>query len=73
VGTGSTDSQWQLAVDSPAEGVGVGGVDCGMFGGNDPYVLSGIPPIPTITHFFAPSTASQASGLNVELKAKARN
>lgn len=73
VGTGTADAKWQLVADSPAEGAGLGGVDCGMFGGNDPYVLSGIPPIPTITHFFAPATASQASGLDVQLKAKARN
>ncbi len=71
--TGSTDARWQLMEGSPAIGAGPEGIDCGMFGGNDPYVLSGIPPIPTITHFFAPSTASQASGLDVQLKAKARN
>lgn len=73
IGTGSADARWQLLEGSPAIGAGPGGIDCGMFGGSDPYVLSGIPPIPTITHFIAPSTASQASGLDVELKAKARN
>ena len=47
-GTGSTDGQWQLAPGSPAKGAGVGGTDCGIFGGTTPYVLSGIPSIPSI-------------------------
>jgi hypothetical protein len=47
-GTGSTDGQWQLAAGSPARGAGVGGTDCGIFGGTTPYVLSGIPSIPSI-------------------------
>lgn len=48
LGAGSTDGQWQLKPGSPAIGAGVGGVDCGMFGGDFPYVLSGIPAIPAI-------------------------
>ncbi len=48
VGSGSTDGQWQLKAASPAIGAGLGGIDCGMFGGNFPYVLSGIPAIPAI-------------------------
>jgi len=47
-GIGSTDGQWQLKTGSPAIGAGVGGIDCGMFGGDFPYVLSGIPAIPAI-------------------------
>jgi hypothetical protein len=47
-GTGSTDGQWQLSSGSPAKGAGVGGTDCGIFGGATPYVLSGIPSIPSI-------------------------
>jgi hypothetical protein len=31
---------------SPGLGAGFGGTDCGIFGGAEPYVLSGIPPIP---------------------------
>lgn len=52
VNSGSTDGQYQLAVSSPAidGGVDIGGnkPDCGAFGGNDPYELSGIPSIPSI-------------------------
>jgi hypothetical protein len=48
VGVGSTDGKWQLKEGSPAIGAGVNGEDCGMFGGSRPYVLSGIPAIPSI-------------------------
>jgi len=44
----STDGQWQLKTGSPAKATGAGGVDCGMFGGNEPYILSGLPNIPAI-------------------------
>ena len=68
--TGSADNQWQLAEGSPAIGAGTDGEDIGMFGGPVPYVLSGIPNIPRIYFFTAPSVGTEASGLNVHLKAK---
>lgn len=42
------DNGYLLKTGSPANGAGVLGVDCGAFGTNDPYVLSGMPPIPAI-------------------------
>lgn len=48
VGTGSTDGKWQLKAGSPAIATGVGGIDCGMFGGPYPYKLSGLPQVPSI-------------------------
>lgn len=49
---GTNDTKYQLAALSPAIGGGVDisgqKPDCGAFGGNDPYKLSGIPGIPTI-------------------------
>ena len=51
VGTGSPDSKWMLRTASPAIGGGVGGIDCGIFDGDFPYMLSGIPPIPSIYQF----------------------
>ncbi|MBX2963041.1 MAG: hypothetical protein KF687_11055 [Cyclobacteriaceae bacterium] len=47
----STDGQWKLRPASIAIGAGLNGVDCGMYGGDTPYVLSGLPPIPVITKF----------------------
>ena len=67
VPSGTTDGQWQLRNGSPAIGAGLGGVDCGMFGGTDPYVLSGIPDIPMITSLYVPSRANPTDGLDVKI------
>lgn len=68
----STDGQWQLKPGSPAIGAGVGGVDCGMFGGTYPYKLSGIPDIPTI-YFHEQVIDNVNQELNVTIKAKSQN
>lgn len=67
----STDGQWQLKVGSPAIGAGEGGVDCGIFGGPNPYKLSGMPPIPAIYDLNSQSLPSNT--LNVNIKAKSHN
>jgi hypothetical protein len=64
----SPDGKWQLKPGSPAIGAGVGGVDCGMYGGDNPYVLSGIPSIPTIYFFNAP--IEWGNQLPVQIKIK---
>lgn len=68
VGTGSTDGQWKLKAGSPALAAGLNGEDCGMFGGNDPYVLSGVPAIPAIFYFSAPSSGSGTLPVRVKIK-----
>lgn len=70
---GSPDAQWQLAAGSPAIGAGTGGENIGMFGGTSPYVLSGIPALPTIYEFISPTAGNGATGLPVQLKVKSRN
>ena len=40
-----------LSATSPAIGAGLGGVDAGAFGTNNPYRLSGLAPIPQITAY----------------------
>ncbi|CAH0995848.1 hypothetical protein EMA8858_01976 [Emticicia aquatica] len=45
------DDNFILAVSSPAKTKGIGGIDCGVFAGPKPYILSGIPPFPMITAF----------------------
>lgn len=67
----STDGQWQLKTGSPAIGAGENGVDCGIYDGAYPYVLSGLPAIPAIYDFDAPSLPS--STINVTIKAKSHN
>ncbi len=72
VGTGSTDGQWQLKEGSPAIGAGLGGVDCGMFGGANPYILSGIPAIPAI-YKFEMEVDNVEQKIDVEVSVKSRN
>lgn len=67
VNSGSNDGKFQLvASTSPAinGGVDIGGIkpDCGPFGGPDPYVLSGIPDIPSIYEFSLPNGNSVPAG-----------
>ena len=72
-GVFSTDGKWQLKAGSPAIGAGEGGIDCGMFGGPLPYVLSGLPAIPRIYEALVPTAGSTVSGLPVIIKAKSQN
>lgn len=73
VGTGSTDGQWKLSSGSSAIGAGFNGVDCGIFGGTEPYILSGIPPIPTIYSLTAPAVGEKNTGLPIQIKVKSNN
>lgn len=68
----STDGQWQLKTGSAAIGAGVGGVDCGMFGGAFPYILSGLPGIPSI-YFHEQDIDNVNQQLNISIKAKSNN
>ncbi len=73
VDTGSTDGRWKLKPTSSGLGAGFGGVDVGIFGGPEPYVLSGIPPIPTIYSLTAPSVGEKNTGLPIQIKVKSNN
>jgi len=71
-GTATTnDGYFKLKAGSPALGAGENGVDCGMYGGPFPYILSGMPNIPSIYYFNAPSIPSNT--INVAIKAKSHN
>jgi len=70
VASGTTDGQWQIDPAGPAAGTGTFGTDIGMFGGITPYILSGIPEIPTVYFFYGPSNASQT--LQIQAKIKSR-
>ncbi len=72
VGSGSTDGKWQLSASSEAKGAGEGGIDCGMFGGVAPYVLSGInKSLPRIYYLSSSGQGTATTGLQVRVKAKA--
>jgi hypothetical protein len=57
----TADSGAVLNTGSIAIGVGLNGFDCGAFGGPGPYVLSGMPPVPSIYTLVVPSPASGSS------------
>lgn len=67
------DNDWQLKAGSPAIGAGENGIDCGMFGGPSPYVLSGLAPIPHIYEAIVPISGSTSTGLPVTIKIKSQN
>jgi hypothetical protein len=71
----STDGQWRLKAGSQAIGTGetVSGItpDRGAFGTADPYILSGIPPIPTIYALTVPaSVATSATTMPITISTK---
>ncbi|MBN2214882.1 MAG: hypothetical protein JW723_11610 [Bacteroidales bacterium] len=68
--TESTDGKWQLKESSPAFGAGEGGVDCGAFGGPQPYILSGLPVGPVIYEMNVSSYATEDNKLPVTIKVK---
>lgn len=72
------DRQWELAVGSPAIGAGYGStaidpVDAGMYSGFTPYVLSGIPAIPSIYFFGNSPVGSNSDPITVTIKVKSNN
>jgi hypothetical protein len=78
VNSGSTDGKFQLAAGSPAisGGVDIAGQkpNCGAFGGNDPYKLSGIPGIPTIYSLSVPTSIPVGTAtMNVTLSTRNNN
>lgn len=66
-----TTDHYQLPSNSAANGKGEGGVDCGPFGGDSPYQISGISTIPSIIDFNVKGMATEATGLKMKIKIKA--
>jgi hypothetical protein len=69
----SGDAQYMLSATSPAKGAGEGGVDCGAFGGDEPYVIGGVPSGPVVYQLSVPQSISSGSTLNVTVKARVQN
>jgi len=68
--SGNLTTYYTLVANSPALGAGADGTDCGVFGGTEPYIPSGVPPIPVIYFLEAPTNAI---GGNMEIQIKARS
>ena len=63
VNTGTSDGKFKLKAGSVAIGAGTGGTDSGIFGGDYPYILSGLPEVPAIWYM-------NVNGSSVTVKAK---
>jgi hypothetical protein len=68
----SPDAMYRLKEGSVAIGHAVDGGDCGIFGGDFPYVLSGLPPIPRFYESDI-STLGSSQGLRVSFKAQSQH
>jgi hypothetical protein len=67
------DKNYQLAASSPAIGAGTGGTNCGIFGGANPYVLSGQPSNPIITDLNVGTAGNSTVPLNVSITVRGNN
>lgn len=67
----SSDGQYKLKPGSPYLTAGYNNAEPGIFGGSQAYVLSGLPPIPSIYEFTADAFGSKQNGLPITIKAKA--
>ncbi len=72
-GSYSNDARWTLQAGSPAIGAGEGGTDCGMFGGINPYRLSGIPPIPSFYRLTSANTTASTNPYTVTFSVRSNN
>lgn len=72
-GSYSNDAKWALPAGSPAKGAGQGGADMGMFGGANPYKLSGMPRIPAIYRLTAPSNLTSGNPYTITLSVRSNN
>lgn len=72
-GTYSNDGRWALKSGSPAKGAGAGGTDAGIFGGTNPYKLSGIPRIPSFYKLTAPSTNTSTNPYTITFSVRSNN
>ncbi|GAB3987020.1 hypothetical protein GCM10028807_05700 [Spirosoma daeguense] len=72
-GDPQTDINFRLAAGSIAQGSGTGGTDIGAFGGSNPYIVSGQPPIPIITNLASDPSGNNGSPLKVKISIRSNN
>jgi hypothetical protein len=66
-----TPDTWTQLVNTPlnpALGAGTNGQDLGMYGGNFPYVVSGVPPLPRISSLSAPAVIGVGESITVDVE-----
>lgn len=69
----SEDANFQLAAGSPAIGIGTGGTNAGVFGGSNPYILSGMPAYPIITSYLPSGVGNSATPIQVSVTVRSNN
>lgn len=57
---------------NPAYFGGADGLHIGLAGGSDPYVLSGMPPIPSVAEYSGSASGTPSSGSSAAIKGKSR-
>lgn len=67
------DKSFRYTANSTALNAGSSGQHIGPFGGNQPYKLSGQPPVPVITNFYLETTGSTSSGLAGSITIQSNN
>jgi hypothetical protein len=72
-GGDNIDNKYVVQEGSVAYTGGQNGTECGMFGGDFPYVLSGLPPIPHIYKLEADPAGNNENPLNVKISVKSQN
>lgn len=64
----TSDNRFMVKAGSPSIGAGNNGADTGAFAGGTPYILAGIPAIPSIYEYIVP--ASGQNSLNVKMSVR---
>lgn len=72
-GSGDIDKNYIVKSGSESEDGSQTGGECGMFGGDYAYVLSGMPPIPHIYKIDADPAGNNTAPLNVKISVKSQN
>lgn len=72
-GSYSNDGAWALQTTSPAKNAGEGGIDCGAYGGPNPYRLSGMPAIPSFYKLTAPSNTTSTNPYTITFSVRSNN
>ena len=69
----TADGKYHLKSGGPAIGAGIGGVDLGIYGGPNPYKLSGIPSIPAFYKLTAPSNNATGNPYTITFSVRSNN
>ena len=73
LGTGSADKAFQIKAGSSLKTLGSSSSEVGAYGGSTPYIVSGIPPIPSITNIINTATGDATTPIKVTISVKSNN